>query len=380
MAEVCSAERHVNCALNSSLASSPLLAAIRTPSFLPQCGPSGRTFFALAISEGDRTGCLRDKAGLNRTAKNGWYLWTFTFDTCHSARMDVTDRNRAKIAKATLHIENNLAEPLRVSEIAKHANLSAFHFQRLFSAYRGEPISQYISARRLERAAIELTRNPNVNLLQLGLDSGFQTHSAFSKAFKRQFGVTPSAFRKAPSPLREGADQGRRLLVSVPQSRGFETIDIVKLPHFHFQFRTSFGTCDGQFFRQNDQDIGQQFAALLNEKAVPDLFLMSCFPDTPQNLNDSNALVWFGGAFSTQTETGWSNDWYQFDVGEWAVFEHRGDYGFLYQTWNRIYRNWFAQSEYLLRDELPFEAYVTPAGQTGQSAQVTKIYIPVKRA
>jgi len=294
--------------------------------------------------------------------------------------MEVADRNRAKIAKAALYIEHNLAEPLRASDIAKHANLSAFHFQRLFSAYMGEPVNQYVCARRLERAAIELAHTPNVNLLQLGLDSGFQTHSAFSKAFKKQFGVTPSAFRKAPIPLREGADQGRKLLVSAPQNKAVEVMEIVRLTRFHFQFRTSSGTHEGQFFKQNDQDIGQQFAALLNEESAPDLFLMSCFPDTPQSLNDNNAPVWFGGAFSAPTQTNWSNNWYQFDAGEWAVFEHRGDYRFLYQTWNRIYRNWFAQSDYLLRDAFPFEAYVAPARDNEQSEQITKIHIPVTRA
>lgn len=294
--------------------------------------------------------------------------------------MKTTDRNRAKIAKAALYIEHNLAEPLRASDIAKHASLSVFHFQRLFSAYMGEPLNQYISARRLESAAKKLAHTPNVNLLQLGLDSGFQTHSAFSKAFKTKFGVAPSAFRKAPSPLREGADQGRKLLVSVPQSKFLETLEVVNLPRFCFQFRTSSGTSDGQFFQQNDQDIGQQFAALLDEDPAPDLFLMSCFPDSPQNLNDGNAPVWFGGAFSAPTQSYWSKDWYQFDAGEWAVFEHRGEYRFLYQSWNRIYRNWFAQSDYLLRDAFPFEAYLTPTKNKGPSQPVTKIYIPVKRA
>lgn len=294
--------------------------------------------------------------------------------------MKTTDRNRAKITKAAQYIEHNLAEPLRASDIAKHANLSLFHFQRLFSAYMGEPINQYISARRLESAAKKLAHTPNVNLLQLGLDSGFQTHSAFSKAFKTRFGVAPSAFRKAASPEREGADQGRKLLVSAPQSRFLETMEVVTLARFHFQFRTSSGTCDGQFFQQNDQDIGEQFAALLAEKPAPDLFLMSCFPDSPQNLNDGSAPVWFGGAFSAPTQSDWSKDWYQFEAGEWAVFEHRGDYRFLYQTWNRIYRNWFAQSDYLLRDAFPFEAYMTPAEDKGPSQPVTKIHIPVKRA
>ena len=299
---------------------------------------------------------------------------------CHLAPMETTDRNRAKIAEAAQYIERNLADPLRASDIAKHANLSVYHFQRLFSAHMGETVNQYISSRRLESAAKKLAHTPNIDLLQLGLDSGFQTHSAFSKAFRIKFGVAPSTLRKAPGAVREGADQGRRLLVSAPRSKFLETIEVVTLARFHFQFRTSSGTSDGPFFQQNDQDIGEQFAALLDEKPAPDLFLMSCFPDSPQNLNDWSAPVWFGGGFSEPTQSDWSKDWYRFEAGEWAVFEHRGDHRFLYQTWNLIYRNWFAQSDYLLRDAFPFEAYMTPAKDKGSSQPLTKIYIPVKRA
>lgn len=294
--------------------------------------------------------------------------------------MNFNDKSRAKITKAALYIENNLAEPLRASDIAEHAHLSPFHFQRLFCAYMGEPINQYVVARRLESAALQLVSCSNTNLLQLALDSGFKTHSSFSKAFRKQFSVTPSAFRKNPDAVRDGTDHSRKFLISAPPSKTIEATDIVDLEPFHFQFRTSSGTHAGQFFQQNDQDIGQQFTALLAEKITPDLFLMSCFPDTPQNLNDSDVPAWFGGAFSAQAKTDWSDKWYQFDAGEWAVFEHRGDYRFLYQTWNRIYRNWLARADYLLRDEFPFEAYSAPSASMKHSEQLTRIYIPIKRA
>lgn len=294
--------------------------------------------------------------------------------------MKTQDRNRAKIAKAALYIEENLSEPLRASDIARHAHLSHFHFQRLFCAYMGEPVNQYVAARRLEAAALELATCSNVNLFQLALGCGFQTHSAFSKAFRKQFGVSPSAFRSNPDAARKGIDQDRRFLISAPPSKTIETVGIVDLIPFRFQFRQSFGTSEGQFFRQNDQNIGHQFATLLAETTPPDLFLMSCFPNTPQSLNDSDVPIWFGGAFSDQTDSGWSKNWHSFEAGAWAVFEHWGDYGFLYQTWNRIYRNWLPQTDYVLRDDIPFEAYLGSSDASDQSAQLTRIHIPVKKA
>ncbi|WP_445327168.1 AraC family transcriptional regulator [Yoonia sp. GPGPB17] len=57
------------------------------------------------------------------------------------------DRNRARIAKALRYIEAHLSAPLRIPDIAKHADLSPFHFQRLFCAYIGETVNRYIIVR-----------------------------------------------------------------------------------------------------------------------------------------------------------------------------------------------------------------------------------------
>lgn len=311
---------------------------------------------------------------------NSRFPYTTFFVEYVIAEMDTQDRNRAKIAKAAQYIEDNLSEALRAPNIAKHANLSPFHFQRLFSAYMGEPISQYIVARRLERAALELNDHSKMNILQLALNSGFQSHSAFSKAFKKQFGLSPSVFRNTPEAARIGVSQDRRFLVSAPPDKVIEAHDVIDLGHFHFQFRESSGTHEGHFYRQNDQDIGRQFSALLAEDSPPDVFLMSCFPTTPQNLNDTNVPVWFGGAYSSQIGNDWGHAWYHFKAGTWAVFQHRGDYKFLYQTWNQIYRNWLPHAEYVLRNDIPFESYVTPSDPSDHSKQLTRIYIPVKKA
>lgn len=294
--------------------------------------------------------------------------------------MRTNDRNRIKIAKAALCIEDKLTDPLRTWELAEHVHLSPFHFQRLFYAYFGESVGQYITARRLEWAASELINSPNINLLHLALDCGFQTHSGFSKAFRKQFGVSPSIFRKEPGRAQNGIDDQRRFLINDPPSKAIDAVEIVDLASFHLKYRLATGTKDGQFFAGNMPDIGQQFAELCAERTPPDLFLMSCFPDPPRLLSDSEASVWFGGAFTERRDSGWSNSWHTFNAGSWAVFEHRGPYEFLYQTWNRVYRNWLPQTEYILRDDIPFEAYLGPSDASDRSEKVTLIYIPIKKA
>jgi AraC family transcriptional regulator len=177
--------------------------------------------------------------------------------------MKTNDRIRGRIEKAVLYIEDNLSINLRASDIAKHAHLSPFHFQRLFSAYLGEPVSQYILSRRLERAARLLSTSNAINILELALDSGFDTHSSFSKAFKKRFAVSPSAFRDAPASAIKGVDIGRPFLIGSPGSKQIEAVENVDLPQFEFQFRKSQGTFSGSFFQQSDQDVSSQFTQLL---------------------------------------------------------------------------------------------------------------------
>ncbi|MCV3273749.1 helix-turn-helix domain-containing protein [Roseobacter sp. WL0113] len=160
----------------------------------------------------------------------------------------------------------------------------------------GEPVKQYITARRLEAAARDLAKAEHVNLLQTALDCGFQSHSAVSKAFRARFGMSPSTFRKDPAAARKAPDPSRQLLIAAPPRGMIDPVDVVDLPIFHFQFRASFGTEDGRFFARQDQDITHQLERLLAQPRAPDLLVMSCFPDTPQQLNDADAPVLFGRA------------------------------------------------------------------------------------
>jgi len=295
-------------------------------------------------------------------------------------KTSVDTRHRAGIARAASYIEANLAAPLRADKIARHAGMSAFHFQRLFSACMGEPVQHYITARRLEAAARALAAGRAGTVLDTALACGFETHSAFSKAFRTRFGLSPSAFRKDPGAARTAPETSRRFLITDPPRRMIAPIAQRDLPTFHFLYRTAQGTDDGQFFKGQEADVIAQMGALFRGTHPPDLFLMSGFPAAPQTLSDAHAAAWFGGAFTARVPSDWSPHWRRFDAGHWAVFEHAGPPQFLYQTWNRIYRNWLPRAQVQLRDDMPFEVYVMPEGAGTAMATRTHIYIPVRKA
>src|SRR5688572_3154846 len=80
--------------------------------------------------------------------------------------------------------------------LAAKAGWSAFHFHRSFRRIVGETPKQYMLRLRLERAAARLATGSEP-VVSIAADAGFASHEVFTRAFGRQFGLTPSADRKS---------------------------------------------------------------------------------------------------------------------------------------------------------------------------------------
>jgi len=100
------------------------------------------------------------------------------------------------------HIDRNLDRSLDLAALAEVACFSQFHFHRVFSAWLGETMGDYLRRRRLEVAAMRLAAQPGVPVLQVALSVGFGSAEAFSRAFKARFGLSPTAWRARQSNAR----------------------------------------------------------------------------------------------------------------------------------------------------------------------------------
>lgn len=111
------------------------------------------------------------------------------------------------------HIDLHLDEQLELDALASVANFSPFHFHRLFTAWMGETLGDYVRRRRLEVAAQHLVAQPRLQVVQVALSVGFGSTEAFARAFKTRFGSTPTAWRSQQISNRDQskskADQAR---------------------------------------------------------------------------------------------------------------------------------------------------------------------------
>ena len=100
------------------------------------------------------------------------------------------------IKELLVWIENNLRNPLSLDIVSEKSGYSKWYLQRMFRQQTNLPLAAYIRARRLYLAAFSL-RYTQKSILDISLEYQFDSQQTFSRCFKKHFGETPSAYRKA---------------------------------------------------------------------------------------------------------------------------------------------------------------------------------------
>ena len=91
------------------------------------------------------------------------------------------------------YIEAHLETSLNVKQLAKMAGYSEYHFIRVFKRYTNETVMEYVCRRRLIKSCDDILMG--MRIIDVAIKYGWQSHSAFSKAFNREFGFSPSLLR-----------------------------------------------------------------------------------------------------------------------------------------------------------------------------------------
>lgn len=93
-------------------------------------------------------------------------------------------------------IDQHLADPLSLGQLAGMCALSEYHFARMFRESFGVPPHQYLLARRLDHAR-QLLRGTRQPLGEIALSCGFASASHFTNRFRQVVGATPGEYRLA---------------------------------------------------------------------------------------------------------------------------------------------------------------------------------------
>ncbi len=100
----------------------------------------------------------------------------------------------ARVNQAIDYVIGNLSDNLRLENVARAADLSQFHFHRVFQAIVGTTLTDFVKRRRLEKALQLMAFTDERSLTKIALKVGFASSSDFSRCFKQHYSVPPSAF------------------------------------------------------------------------------------------------------------------------------------------------------------------------------------------
>lgn len=269
------------------------------------------------------------------------------------------------------HIERHLDEPLSVERLSRVAHFSKFHFHRQFSQYAGIGVSAYVRLLRLKRASHQLVFSRK-RIIDIALEAGFESPEAFARAFRQDFGKSPSQFRKSPCwqpwseryrlPPRERSEKMDVKIVA------FEETKVAVLVH------------RGAPERVNDSAL--TFIEWRKESGLSSVRTSRTFgivygdPDTTPA--DAFRFDICGEVSAPVPANPQGVESGTIPAGRCAVVRHLGSRDRLAESICPLYREWLPQSGEEARDYPLFFHYFNLFPDVAEHELVTDIYLPLK--
>jgi len=294
------------------------------------------------------------------------------------------DHYLSSILRSLDFIEENLAEPVTLEAISRRAGFSLWHFQRIFTAYAGEPLGCYLRRRRLTAAAYELRTNRR-SIVEIALDYQFESHAAFTRAFKAALRGTPTDFRQRRNRRWFGL---RKKLT--PADLQHHTMNLTMKPKIKKSPAFTLVGLEARFFGPMSPDannhlvvpalFGQFLARRTELPGARDGFTYGachCLPLAERAREDE--LIYLASVHvppRTTVPPGMKS--WRIPACTHALFQHRGPITGIDQTMKYIYGTWLPRSGYELAEGPSLERYDDRFGDGGKESEID-ILIPITK-
>jgi len=269
------------------------------------------------------------------------------------------------------YINRHLFESPDLKKLSEIANISEFHFHRIFKAIIGENIGEYINRLRLEYIA-ERLQMTKYTLDEIAVKTGYGTKYALSKAFKKHFGMSPSAFRSLPKDSSSNFFDGNKRKV-IPLEPVIQNIDSKKL--VYIRIIDWYGSPESYAIAW--EKLGQ--FAKEHKLLIETTEYIGLSFDNPTITSPENCRFYACFTVDEDVEPTGAFGMQTIKAGLYAVFTLKGSYDGLMDMYYNIFFKWLPDSGYKLNGGGCFEKYLNNPDHVPVGELLTEIYIPVSK-
>lgn len=279
--------------------------------------------------------------------------------------------NATIISQVAQYIYDHSEEAINIEGLADYAGFSKYHFNRLFFAATGFQLGDFIKRQKLEKAMF-LLKTGHSNILEVAMSVGYDSPSSFTRAFKTNFGCTPSDIQNGKSPLnvRAGTLPPKKL------TEAFKLEPIWReLPE-----TTVLGFYGVGFNEQSFSKVAGQLYKRLSELAAPldfsELQPIGVAIDNPW-VGEQTQSQFFAGFINGLTQAQ-QLDNYSLHAGRYACFTHKGPHSTMWQTISQVYAHWVLPNQIRLKDQHIVQYYLNNPADTPPQELITELYFAVE--
>ncbi len=294
------------------------------------------------------------------------------------------------VRRAVFTVLSSLDAALDLDRLARQAALSPFHFHRVFRGMIGETPLELHRRLRMERAALCLLEQ-DTPVTSIALDAGYDTHEAFTRAFRSRYSCSPTEFRQSGGAPCSGRERAVQIEIAARSGVHFSrnltrepilhlitgdltmNVEIKPLPGLRVAALRHVGPYNriSEAFGRLGDIAGR--AGLFNGKPT----MLALYHDDPEVTPEPELRSDAGVVLGENIALPAGLTEQRIPAGSYAVTTHHGPYEQLGDAWARFMGQWLPQSGRRIGPGVSYEVYVNNPMEVAKDQLITELYMPL---
>nr|WP_312216892.1 AraC family transcriptional regulator [Clostridioides sp.] len=269
------------------------------------------------------------------------------------------------------YIEEHLGEEIDLNEASKIAYCSTYHFQRMFAYMADIPLSEYMRRRRMSLAAVDLQSGDN-KVIDVALKYGYDSPTAFNRAFKNIHGIAPSQAKEKGVVLKAFPPISFRITIKgdsemnyrIEEKEAFRIVGVSS--QLEKEIEKNFEIVPNMWANAVSSGMIAQLVMMMDSELKGLLGVSSC--------NEAEDWKYYIAVASTKPLPDGMEE-YMIPSATWAIFTGEGTNQSIQSLEKRIVTEWLPTSGYEYGNAPDIEVYLNPDPQNAKY----EVWIPVVR-